>query len=77
MSQVSQIDIRCGNCQTWFPSSIFLGDSKTFDVSVMYGNQVQCPACKKMTGCNKENMRVRHGEGDFVDYDTCPSDLEC
>ena len=49
---------------------LFFGDLDTFDTSTMEGNQAQCPHCGKMTGCNKENMRVRAKDAGFVGKDT-------
>jgi DNA-directed RNA polymerase subunit RPC12/RpoP len=70
MSQVNQVEIRCLNCGLWFPSPIYFGDSDSFDTSTLIGNQAQCPHCGRMTGCNKENMRVYHQKGGFVGKDT-------
>jgi DNA-directed RNA polymerase subunit RPC12/RpoP len=70
MSQVSSIEIRCLHCGKWFPSPIFFGDSESFDTSTLIGNQAQCPHCGRMTGCNKENIRLRHEQGGFVGIDT-------
>jgi hypothetical protein len=36
----------------------------------MEGNTVKCPHCGKITGCNKENMKVHHEEGGFLGTDT-------
>ncbi len=72
MAKIKEISIRCKNCGKWFPSPIFFGDSDSFDTSMLIGNQAQCRNCGKMTGCDKENIRVRYesGEGGFVGYDT-------
>lgn len=66
MNEVEELQIKCLNCNTWFPSPIFFGDLVSFDKSSMEGNTVQCPNCNKMTSCNKENMRVRASGGGFV-----------
>ena len=52
-------EIKCLSCDKWFPSMIQFGDAKTFFTSTLIGNKQQCPHCKKMTDCNKENMRFR------------------
>ena len=70
MSKVNSIQIKCEHCKKWFNSSIFLGDSQTFDTSTLEGNKEQCPHCKKMTGCNKDNMRMREDDGGFVGHKT-------
>jgi predicted RNA-binding Zn-ribbon protein involved in translation (DUF1610 family) len=72
MGKVRQIDIRCEHCREWFPSPIGFGESESFESStmVLIGNQVQCPKCGKMTGCDKENMRLRHEAGGFLGKDT-------
>lgn len=70
-SKIVGIDIKCLNCQNWFPSPIFFGDSKSLDTSYMEGNLAQCHHCGKMTNCNKENMRAKFegGSGGFVGND--------
>lgn len=66
MSKTIEISIRCLNCQKWFPSPIWFVDSKSFDTSQLFSNQAQCPHCKKMTGCNKENFYARFEDGGFL-----------
>ena len=58
MAEIKQIEIRCTKCKKWFASPIVFGETKSFDSSCLEGNLVQCQHCKKMTGCNKENMRT-------------------
>lgn len=70
MTQTKVLEIKCLNCGTWFPSPIFFGDIESFDSSFMQGNLAQCPKCNKMTGCNKENMRVISENGGFRGNDT-------
>lgn len=72
MSKVKTIEIKCLNskCGKWFPSPIFFGDINSFDSSMMRGNTVQCPYCRKRTPCNKENMRVRAEKDGFRGEDT-------
>ena len=50
-------EIRCQFCRNWFPSGIQFGDEKSFFSSSLIGNRQRCPFCKRMTPCNKENMR--------------------
>ena len=66
MSITTDISIRCLHCQTWFPSPIWFDDSESFDTSILFANQAQCPHCKKMTGCNKENFLARFKDGGFL-----------
>ena len=70
MAPVNQIEIRCQHCSKWFPSPIMFGDDESFDTSMLIGNTVTCAHCRRMTGCNKENMRVRGQGGGFVGKDT-------
>jgi len=70
MSETKEIEIHCAHCQTWFPTPIWLGDSESFDSSTLEDNQVQCPSCGKMTGCNKGNMRVVFKDGGFLGNET-------
>jgi hypothetical protein len=70
MDKTKTLEIKCENCDTWFASPIFFGDMNSFDTSVMIGNSAQCPKCHKMTGCNKENMRVISEKGGFRGNDT-------
>jgi hypothetical protein len=70
MPEVKELQIKCLHCWEWFNSPIFFGDLDSFDTSTLEGNQVQCPYCQKMTGCNKENMRVRAKDAGFVGNDT-------
>ncbi len=70
MTGVKEIHIRCLHCGSWFRSPISIKNLETFDSAMLIGNKVQCPNCKKMTGCNKENMRVRAQNAGFVGDDT-------
>lgn len=65
MSKTQVCEIRCEHCRTWFPSPIYFGDSESFDTATLSGNRFQCPACGKMSGCNKENLRLRFADGGF------------
>jgi hypothetical protein len=70
MSKTESIEIRCQHCGQWFPSPIFMGDSRSFDTAKLFGNQAQCSNCGKMTGCNKENFRARFEDGGHLGVDT-------
>ncbi len=70
MSKTTEISIRCLHCKTWFPSPIFFGSRESFSTSTLFGNMAQCPNCRKMTGCNKENFRARFEDGGFLGVDT-------
>lgn len=70
MGTTKSIEIQCLNCKTWFTSPIFFGDINSFDASQLSGNTVTCPKCRKSTGCNKENMRVKSDDGGFRGKDT-------
>ncbi len=68
------IEIRCEHCDEWFRSPIHMS-AEAFDTGTLSGNRVQCPHCKEMTGCDKENMRMRPDDDDpsgggFVGRDT-------
>jgi len=70
MSKVKKVQVKCLNCKQWFDSPFFFGDLDSFETSTLEGNQAQCPHCGKMTGCNKENMRVSAEDAGFVGRDT-------
>lgn len=70
MAKTKFIRIRCLHCRTWFPSPIFIGDSESFDASILFGNRAECPKCKKLTGCNKENFHARFEDGGFLGVET-------
>ncbi len=71
MAAIKQIIVKCGSCSAEFPSPIFLGDTETFDSGTLFGNRVQCPKCRTMISCNKENMRyiLADKHGGFVGND--------
>ena len=52
-------EIKCAYCGEWQRSMIQFGDAKSFFSSSLSGNKQQCnnPTCRKLTDCNKENMR--------------------
>lgn len=70
--QVESIEIRCQHCKEWFNSPIFIGGDLAFITATLSNNLAQCPHCRKMTGCDKENMRVRYkdSKGGFIGNDT-------
>ncbi len=70
MSKVKKVQVKCLNCEQWFDSPIVFGEFDSFDTSTLEGNQTQCPHCRKMTDCNKENMRVRAEDAGFVGRET-------
>jgi|GEM_PF-404733 len=63
------ITIKCLNCQGKFPSPIFMTPYSSFDTATLFGNMAQCPHCRKMTSCNKENFVARFEGGGFVGND--------
>lgn len=70
MARVKEIHVYCSHCGFWIPSPISFGGSESFDSSTLIGNRVQCPECREMTSCNKENMRVRYAGGGFIGNET-------
>jgi hypothetical protein len=66
MSRTIEISIRCLHCQKKFRSPIWFGDSNSFDTATLFGNQAQCPNCKRMTGCNKDNFYALFEDGGFL-----------
>jgi len=70
MSWAKSLEIRCEQCEKWFRSPIAFGDDESFDTSTLIGNKAQCSHCGTMTGCNKENMRLRTEDGGFLGIDT-------
>jgi len=50
-------EIRCQYCKRWFKSPIYFGSAEAYFSTSTKGNITTCPHCKKMTGCNKSNMR--------------------
>jgi hypothetical protein len=64
MAIKTSCEIKCLNCEKWFRSAIQFGNAKTFFTSSLSGNNQQCAHCRKMTPCNKENMRFREDDGE-------------
>ncbi len=46
------------------------GDDQSFDTSTLIGNTVTCAHCRRMAGCDKENLRVVGHTGGFLGKDT-------
>jgi hypothetical protein len=71
MAKTVSIEIRClhADCRKWFRSPIFFGDSESFDTATLFGNLAQCPHCRRMTGCNKENFKARFEDGGHMGSD--------
>ncbi len=70
MSPASIAEIRCLNCGAWFPTPFSFESEEAFYTSSLVGNEVDCPACGKATGCNKDNIRVRSpGSGGYLGND--------
>ncbi len=59
MAKVRRLSVRCEHCHEWFSSPIAFSEDEHFDTATLEGNKIECPHCRKMTGLNKENMRVR------------------
>ncbi len=71
MAKIKESYIQCGHCGTKFTSPIFIGDTDSFESATMAGNRAQCPNCRKMIHCNKENMSylLDDERGGFVGTD--------
>ena len=67
---ISEISIRCQHCREWFPSPIFFKSMATFDSAALLANRAQCSHCLRITGCDKENLRVRFTDGGFLGLET-------
>ena len=70
MGKVKSVDVRCEHCGKWSRSPFSFGNDESFDANTLIGNQVLCRQCRKRTGCNKENMRLRGEDGRFVGENT-------
>ena len=70
MARIKSIEMRCLHCRQWFNSPIQFGDTGSFNSSRLFGNMAQCPHCRQMTGCNKENFRMLAEGGGFIGNDT-------
>lgn len=55
--------IKCKHCKQQFRSPIQFGNPTAFFTSTLVGNEAQCSKCRKMTGCNKENMYFNDRDG--------------
>lgn len=70
MSQIKELQIKCLHCEKWLRSPIQFGSTEVFHSSTLIGNKVNCPHCKEMTGCNKENVRMIGENEGFVGNQT-------
>jgi len=68
-AETESITIKCLNCGEKFPSPIFMTPFASFSSATLTGNKAQCPKCRQMTGCNKENFVARFKGGGFVGND--------
>ncbi len=64
MSEKTSAEVRCLNCHRWFRSGVGFGSHEIFKNSTLYENLQGCPWCRKMTPCNKENMRFVENMGE-------------
>lgn len=55
MDKIEKSFVKC-SCGHRFPSPIFFGSVAVFESATTSGNSVQCPSCRKMFACNKDNM---------------------
>ena len=67
---MASCQIRCLNCKTIFDSPIQFGSADAFFSTMLEGNIVTCTNCRKITGCNKENMIFHAPNEGFVGSDT-------
>lgn len=56
MAAIKESFVKCTNCGSRFNSPMFFGNTEIFDAATTWGNKVQCPECKTMIDCNKDNM---------------------
>ncbi len=56
--QLKSVEIVCGHCGHRIPSTVRYGGLHQFDTSTLIGTLKNCPACRKWTVCDKENMVV-------------------
>ena len=68
--RVKGVEIVCGHCGHRIPSSVRFGGLHQFDTSTLIGTLRNCPACRKWTVCDKENMVVFYTDdkGDVGDF---------
>lgn len=65
MRTIKEIRIKCGHCQTIFPSPLFFADELSWTTAKTAGNRVQCPTagCRQIINCNQDNMSVWFTDG--------------
>ena len=61
--RVKGVEIVCGHCGHRIPSTVRFGGLHQFDTSTLIGTLRNCPACRKWTVCDKENMVVIYTSG--------------
>ena len=64
--QVKSVEVICGHCGKRIRSPIVFGGEHQFDTAKLIGNERKCPACGKMTVCDKENMVVIYTDGQEI-----------
>ncbi len=64
--QLKSVEIVCGHCGHRIPSTVRFGGLLQFDTSTLIGTLRNCPACRKWTVCDKENMVVIYTDGQEV-----------
>lgn len=62
MTEIGKIHIKC-KCSHRFPSPIFIGSVEMFEAVVASGNKAECPKCRSMVDCNKDNMSYELADG--------------
>ena len=70
MSKTKSVEIRCEHCREWFTSPLSFFASKHFDTSKLFLSVAKCPHCRLITGCDKDNFRVRFEDGGFLGVET-------
>jgi|RifCSP16_2_1023846.scaffolds.fasta_scaffold146398_1 hypothetical protein len=66
MVKAKKTELRCEHCKKWFNSPLMFDNKNAFETANLKGNATECPYCKKITGCDKENMRVVFEDGIFA-----------
>ena len=61
--RVKGVEIVCGHCGHRIPSTVRFGGLHQFETSTLIGTLRNCPACRKWTVCDKENMVVIYTDG--------------
>ncbi len=69
MPGVKELQIKCLKCLKWFSVHIFFNELGERDPSWLNGKNTMCKHCMRVTGCYKENIRIK-------EKDACPCDIE-